>query len=80
MSNQVCKAVRCLNCIYAIIDPETRETVESAVLLSANNQLTEEQLEDLIEIGEDFQKEVKRRKREDREHRERIKTILELDA
>lgn len=70
--------MNCLNCLFAIIDPETKGVVASARLLAANNQLTDEQLDDLIETGEDFLKEVKRRKREDRELKERIKTILEL--
>lgn len=79
MSDSACKAAACsAQCEYGIIDDEFRELTGVVSNLAANNQLTEEQLDDIINLYENFDKEVKRRLRRDREAKEQLKTILDL--
>ena len=77
MSEQQCKGAMCINgCLDAIIVDNAREIAGTAALLAANNQLSEPQLDALIGLYTEFESEVKRRKRADRELREATKTII----
>ncbi len=58
MSLAACKAAICSHCLYAIIDPETNEYADVISMLAANNQLTEEQLEQIIKTFDWFMEEV----------------------
>lgn len=77
MSDSACKAAACsAQCEYGIIDDEFRELTGVVSNLAANNQLTEEQLENVIALYEKFDKAVKRRLNTDREFKGRLKEII----
>ena len=80
MSGGACKAAACSGqCRYGIIDDEFRELTDVTSMLAANNQLSEEQNEDIIDLFEDFMDTVKCRKRADREAMGKLKVILDLE-
>ena len=77
MAEAACKAAQCIGgCLDAIVADNARETAQVAVKLSAAGVLRDDQLHDLIDLYTDFEKDVKRRKREDRELREKTKVII----
>jgi len=79
MSEAACKAAMCAGgCLDAIVVDNFRELTDAAVTVAANNQLTEDQLLDIIDLYTDFESEVRRRKKADREARGRLKAILGL--
>lgn len=80
MSQDETKAAACAGgCLDGIVVDNFRELTEVAVTLAANGRLDADQLEDMTVLYTEFETEVRRRKREDREAREQLKTILRLD-
>lgn len=79
MPGQVCKAAGCAGgCLDAIIVDNFRELTDVAVTLIANEVLTDDQLDDIIELYTRFESEVQRRTEADMKARERLKEILNL--
>ena len=77
MTAAVCKAALCLgDCLDSIVVDNFRELTEVAVKLATTDNLTDEQLDDLILVYEDYSSEIKRRKKADRETRQRVKAIF----
>lgn len=60
MSEAACKAAICSYCEYAIIDPRARERAVVISNLSANQQLTEVQYQQIAELFDWFMGEVKK--------------------
>lgn len=76
MSEQQCKAAACAGgCLDAIVVDNFRELTDVTVTLVANGHLAD-QLDAIIDLYTDFENEVKRRKKADREARSRLKEIL----
>ena len=59
MSEAACKAAICSHCLYALIVPEVRERAEIISILAANDQLSEKQLEAIIEVFDRFMPVIK---------------------
>lgn len=81
MSEAACKTALCVEqCLYAIVDPEFKELAAATAMLAANNQLDDDQMAEIIDLFIQYDKEVKRRKKVDREARAQLKTILGLST
>ncbi len=78
MSAGSCKAAVCSNhCLDSIVVDNFRELTNITGILAANDQLTDDQLDDIIELFTQFSVEVRRRKKADREARNELRAILE---
>ena len=81
MSADETKAAACAaQCVYGIIDPQFQELTGVVPTIVANGLSDDDQNADIIDLYTEFDKEVKRRKRRDKEALGKLKTILGLDT
>lgn len=79
MPGGVCKAAICSGkCLDGIIVDNFRELTDVTVTLIANELLTDDQLDSIIELFTEFEEEIERRTEADIEAREQLLEILNL--
>ncbi len=79
MSNQACKAAACAGkCRGSMVVDEFRELSDVTAMLAANNHLSTEQLDEVIDLYTRYAEEVQRRKEADNRALGALKEILDL--